>query len=251
VNRKQLIILFVLLIIYALCAFLTYALFTDQLASVSGVPLPDMGVSNAVLGLANAGIVLALYGILGLVGYWFAQKLELPGIYLEDSSWRHWVLIPFILGALCGVVLIIGDLVFAPINDFGHFPHPGFPLSILASLSAGIGEEIAFRGFLFGLWALIMNWAFRRFNGKTAAFWIANIIAALAFGAGHFGTLMALTGATSLAEFNPILLVEILLLNGIVGIVAGQQYIKTGLVAAVGVHFWTDIIWHVLRGLSS
>ena len=248
-NRKQLIVFLVLLVVYALCAFLTYALFTDQLAAVAGVPMPDMGVSNAVVGLANAGIVFVLYGILGLAGYWFARKLELPGIFSEDGNWRRWALIPFVLGALCGLVLILGDLVFAPINGFGRLPHPAFPLSILASLSAGIGEEIAFRGFVFGLWGSLLNWAFRRFNGRTAALWIANMIAALAFGASHLGTVMALTKATTPADLNPVFLAEIFLLNGIVGLVAGEQYMKAGLIAAGGVHFWTDIVWHVLWGL--
>jgi membrane protease YdiL (CAAX protease family) len=251
INRKQIIVFFVLLIVYAVCAFLTYALFTDQLAAVAGVPMPDMGVSNAVIGLANASIILVLYGMLGLAGYWFARKLELPGIFDEDGNWRRWALIPFLLGALCGLVLIIGDLIFAPINGYGRFPHPGFPLSILASVSAAIGEEIVFRGFVFGLWGLLLTWAFRRFNGRSAALWIANIIAALAFGAGHLGTMMALTDATTPADLNSVLLAEIFLLNGIVGLVAGQQYMKTGLIAAVGVHFWTDIFWHVLWGLFS
>jgi hypothetical protein len=118
-NRKQLLVFLVLLVIYALCAFLTYALFGDQLATAVGVPMPDLGVSNAVLGLANAGIILVLYGILGLVGYWFARKLDLPGIFSEDGNWRRWALIPLGLGALCGLVLIGGDLIFAPTNDFG------------------------------------------------------------------------------------------------------------------------------------
>jgi membrane protease YdiL (CAAX protease family) len=250
-NYKQLKVFFVFLIIYAVCAFLTYAFFADQLAASMGVPMPDMGVSNMVIGLANAGIVLVLYGILGLAGYWFAIKLELPGIYREDGNWRIWLLIPFVLGAICGLALIIGDLVFAPINGFGHFPHPPFPVSILASISAGIGEEILFRGFVFGLWALILRWILRRFNGDKAALWIANIIAALAFGAGHLGSAMFLTGAATIADMHPVLLVEIFLLNGIVGLVAGNQYVKTGLVAAIGVHFWTDVFWHVLWGLFS
>jgi membrane protease YdiL (CAAX protease family) len=161
------------------------------------------------------------------------------------------VLTPLLLGALTGVALILGDLIFAPYNDFGRFPHPEFPLSLLASLSAGIGEEIIFRGFILGLWALILNWAFKKFTGRSTALWIANIIAALAFGAGHLGTAIALTGVTSIADLHPILLVEIFLLNGIVGLVAGQQYMKTGLVAAIGVHFWTDIVWHVIWGLIS
>ena len=127
-------------------------------------------------------------------------------------------------------MLVVGDILFAPINGFGPFVHPEFPVSILASISAGIGEEIMFRGFLLGLW-------------------VANIIAALAFGAGHLGTLFYLTGASSFADLNPIILVEVFLLNGIVGLVAGERYMKDGLVAASGVHFWTDIVFHVLWGL--
>lgn len=58
---------------------------------------------------------------------------------------------------------------FALINGFGRMIHPGFTVSILASLSAAIGKEITFRGFVFGLWAFILNWLFRRFNGRSAA----------------------------------------------------------------------------------
>lgn len=35
-------------------------------------------------------------------------------------------------------------------------------------------------------------------------------------------------------------------LFAVVGLVAGQRYIKDGLVAAVGVHFWADVVWHVV-----
>ncbi len=122
------------------------------------------------------------------------------------------------------------------------------PCLILSSLSAGIGEEIIFRGFVFGLWALILNWLFKRFHGRTAALWIANVIAALAFAAGHLGTIMILTGASSPAEINPVLLAETFLLNGIMGLVAGERYMKDGLIAASGVHFWADMVFHVLWG---
>ena len=39
---------------------------------------------------------------------------------------------------------------------------------------------------------------------------------------------------------------EVIVLSGIVGIVAGRQYVKEGLIAAVGIHFWTDVVWHIL-----
>jgi len=248
-HRKQLTIFLALLVIYALSAFLVYAFFTDQLTAMAGIPMPDMGVSNAVLGLANAGIVLVVYGAVGLIGYWFARKLDLPGIFSEDGNWNRWFIIPLLLGLVCGVMLVVGDLLFAPINGFGRFPHPAFPSSILASLSAGIGEEIMFRGLVFGLWGLILSWLLKRFNGRTLALWIANLIAALAFGAAHLGTILFLTGASSLADLNPVLLAEVFLLNGLIGLVAGERYMKDGLVAAAGVHFWTDVVFHVLWGL--
>lgn len=248
-NCKQLTVFLVLLLLYAFTAFATYAFFADELAATMGIPMPDMGVSNAVLGLASAGIVLVVYGLLGSIGYWFARRLDLPGIFCENGNWHRWFFIPLLLGLVCGVVLVIGDILFAPINGFGRFPHPTFPVSILASLSAGIGEEIMFRGFVFGLWGLILNWLLKRFNGRTAALWIANVITALAFGAGHLGSLLFLTGASSLAELSSVLLVEVFLLNGLIGLVAGERYMKDGLVAAAGVHFWTDVVFHVFWGL--
>jgi membrane protease YdiL (CAAX protease family) len=172
-HRKQLSVFFTLLAIHALSVFITYTFFIDQLAASAGTQAPDMGVTPAVLGLANVGIVLVLYGALGLAGYWFARKLGLPGIFSEDGNWRRWILIPLALGILGGTVLIGLDNLFAPINGFGHFPHPAFPTSLFASLSAGIGEEILFRGFVFGLWGLILNWLFKKLNGRTAALWLA------------------------------------------------------------------------------
>jgi membrane protease YdiL (CAAX protease family) len=250
-NRAQLTVLSILVGIYALSAFLTYAFYADELAAAAGISLPDLGVSNAVLGLANAGIVLVVYGLLGLAGYWFARVLTLPGIYRQGGDWRGWFFIPLVLGFACGALLVIGDLLFAPYNGFGRMPHPGFPVSILVSLSAGIGEEIVFRGFVFGLWGLVLTWLVKRVNGRAAALWTANLIAALIFGASHFLTIMGLTGAASLAELSPVLMVEILLLNGVVGLVAGHRYMKDGLVAAVGVHFWTDMVFHVAWGLAA
>jgi membrane protease YdiL (CAAX protease family) len=247
-HRRQLTVFVGLLGITALSAFITYAFFLDQVTATAGMPMPDMGVPDAVLGLVNAGIVIVFYGIAGLAGYWFARKLGLPGIFSEDGNTRRWFIIPMLVGLVCGVLLIVGDLLFAPVNGFGRFPHPEFPVSLLASVSAGIGEEIIFRGFVFGLWGLILNWLLKQFSGRSTALWIANVIAALAFGAGHLGTIMVLTGAASPAGLSPILLAETFLLNGIIGLVAGERYMKDGLLAAAGVHFWTDIVFHVLWG---
>ena len=250
-HRKQLTVFFILLVIYALCAFVSYTFFIDQLTAFAGASIPDLGVPPVVFGLANAGIVLVVYGLLGLAGYWLALKLGLPGIFREDGDWSHWLFIPMGIGLVCGVILLVGDSLFAFINGFGRFPQLAFPASFLATLSAGIGEEIAFRGFVFGVWAIILNWLFRRFNGRIAALWIANVIAALAFAAGHLGFIFLMTGASFLSQVNPVLLAEVFLLNGLIGLLAGERFMKDGLVAAAGVHFWTDVVFHVVWGLFS
>jgi membrane protease YdiL (CAAX protease family) len=250
-NKRQLTVFGIMLLTYALSTFVSIAFLYDQMSM--GLPVPEMEVDVApwVLGLANAGIVLVVYGLLGLAGYWFARKLGLPGVLSENGNRRGWVWLPMLYGGMCGIALVIADIFFAPINGFGRFPHPQFPLSILASLSAAIGEEILFRGFVFGLWALLLNLILKRWNQTKLAIWIANVISALAFGAGHLPAAMLILGLESPAQLPPILLMEIFLLNGFVGIVAGNRYIKDGLVAAAGVHFWTDIVWHVLWGFTN
>jgi membrane protease YdiL (CAAX protease family) len=148
-----------------------------------------------------------------------------------------------------GIFLIFAQKVFVSFHNLGELPHPPFPFSILASIGAGVGEELIFRLFLISLWALILGFIFKKFNKQGIVNWIAIIIAALAFGAGHFPNVMFLYGLTSLSQLPIIFIIEILLLNGIIGVVAGKEFIKYGFIAAVGVHFWADIVWHVIYGL--
>jgi hypothetical protein len=87
-KRKQLVVFLVMLVVYALSAFATYTFFIDELVAVAGVTMPEMELPPVVFGLANAGIVLVVYGLLGFGGYWFAKKLGLPGIFREDGTWH-------------------------------------------------------------------------------------------------------------------------------------------------------------------
>ena len=188
-HRKQLTVYLILLVVYALSAFATYAFFMDELVTTIGIPMPDMGVPDWVFGLANAGSVFVIYGLLGLAGFWFALKLGLPGIFSEDGNWQRWFFIPLAARVWSAWLSLSLAIIFRTHQWLWQVSPSTFPISILASLSAGIGEEIMFRGFVFGLWGFILNWLFKRFNGRTVALWIANVIAALAFGAGHLGTL--------------------------------------------------------------
>jgi hypothetical protein len=239
----------------AVLTFLSYALFLHQIAPAGSLSPQVAAVPPWVLGLANAGIVVVSYGLLGLAGLWFARRLRLPGTYREGTGEpserrgaRWWPLCfqPLLLGLVLGSALVALDRLFRAAGAGPGLPHPAFPLSLFASATAAIGEEILFRSFVLGLWAFLFNLVLRRWGRTPLALWAGIVIAALAFGAAHLPTLMQLTGARSLSAMGPLLVAEVFLLNGVVGAVAGERTIRNGLVAAVGIHFWTDIVWHVL-----
>ena len=87
-----------------------------------------------------------------------------------------------------------------------------------------------------------------------AALWIGNVVAALAVSASHIPAAMLLLKVASPAAIPAMAMTELFLLNGSLGLVAGERYMRNGLVAAMGVHFWADVIWHVvwpLMGLAA
>ena len=245
--RIQLTAFFLLLALNVILVFVSVAFLpAEQLIPVemAEASLPD--VPPWVLGLANAGMVLVAYGLMGLAGLWFARRLGIPGIFHPKAGWRRWVVIPMAIGVAVGILMIVVDQLFASMGDWSGFMHPPFPLSLLASATAGIGEEITFRVFVMGLWAFLLNLVLRRWGTTRAAIWIGNVIASLAFAAAHLPATMFLLGATTPLDIPPLVLSEIFLLNGLLGLVAGERYARDGLVAAAGVHFCADIIWHVI-----
>ena len=213
--------------------------------------LPD--VSNVVLTLANMGMIAVIYFPLGLLGIHLNKKTNLPAVFKEDDQSSNLFLRPMITGLILGVVLVLFDLLTKSFGISNGLTHPPFPSSIFASLNAGIGEEIIFRLFLMSFWIWLLSWLrnklFPNKVSRGAILYAGNIIAALAFAAGHFPTMFALLGTTSFSEIPVILVIEIIVLNMLVGIIAGKAFTRSGLVAAAGVHFWTDIVWHVIYGL--
>jgi len=149
------------------------------------------------LGLANGAMILVGYGIAGAIGLWLGSKAGLPGVYRPGAGWRAWGWTPILWGLSVGVGMVAGDHVAAVIGQWKGFEHPGFPLSLIASASAGIGEEIVFRGFVMGLCAFLLSLVLKRPEQTPIAVWIANIVAALAFVAGHLPTAMLLFDVTS------------------------------------------------------
>jgi hypothetical protein len=244
-DRRQPVVFVLLLTVNALLAFLTYALgLVEQFLAGQEMPPELANTPLWLVGLANAGIILVLYGLLGLIGLWFARRLGWAGAFRPDAGWRSWFWWPMALGIVVGMIMVAGDRIFAAVGQWRGFSHPTFPMSLIASATAGIGEEIVFRVFVMGLWAFLLRPFLRQQRGLVM--WIANVVAALAFAAGHLPSAMYLLGVSSPLELPAVVLVEGVLLNGLVGLVAGQRYARDGLVAAAGFHFWADVVWHVL-----
>lgn len=258
-SRKQILVLGALVGVYALLAFLTYALgpLRESLlrtAEGSTLPLPLARVSYVQAATWNAGIVVAFYGLLGLLGIWLAGRVGIPGVFRPRAGLRSWVFWPAGIGLAAGAGAALLDYAFTLKEGIWvGFPHPEFPLSLVASATSGIGEEILFRMVIMGVWAYIWLRIARKRHiatselgpARTTGIWIGNVIAALAFGAAHIPTVMVLLGTTSVSGIPPVALIELFALNGIIGIAAGQQYARDGLVAAAGVHFWANMFWHV------
>jgi hypothetical protein len=162
---------------------------------------------------------------------------------------RQRFLVPAIVGGGIGLFLIVSDLVFSRFHGLGRLPHPPFPASLVASAAAGIGEEILFRLFFISFWVWLIAVVFLKDRWHGRIFWIVTVLSALAFGAAHIPAVLILFNLSTVADVPPALLAELLLLNGVVAVFAAYSFRKSGFLAAVGIHFWTDVVWHVIWGL--
>lgn len=212
------------------------------------MPTQELPASKPVLALVNAAMALFLYGGLGYLGYHLSQKLGFADIWDPAVTHRQRLVYPALIGVGLGVFFIVADTLLSRFHSLGALPHPAFPLSLLASATAGIGEEILFRLFFVSLWTWLIARILLRGKGKEVVFWIIVVLSALAFSFGHLPAAMILYEFSSISEIPAALLAEIILLNGVLSIFAAGYLRKYGFLAAVGIHFWTDAIWHVVWG---
>jgi membrane protease YdiL (CAAX protease family) len=216
------------------------------LPTLEGQELP---APKSVLALVNAGIMLILYGGLGFLGLKLSQKLGFANIWDPMVSNRQRFLIPALIGTGLGVFLVVADAILSRFHTLGPLPHPPFPTSLAASASAGIGEELIFRLFFIPFWVWLISHVILRKKWQNQIFWIVATVSALAFALGHMPSVMILFGWKTIGEIPPALMGEIILLNGIVSIFAAYYFRRFGFLAPVGIHFWTDVIWHVIWGV--
>lgn len=209
----------------------------------------ELPASKPVLALINAATMLILYGGLGFLGLKLSQKLDFANVWDKSVSNKQRFLIPALIGIGLGLLFILIDSFFSQFHSFGSLPHPPFPTSLVASAVAGIGEEIIFRLFFISFWVWLISYVILKKKYQNLIFWIVAVFSAFAFAAGHVPSVMMLYDLTTFSEIPNVLLFEIILLNGILSLFSAYFFRKYGFFAPVSIHFWADIIWHVIWGL--
>jgi len=175
-TKKQLKVYVILVLVLATAAAIS-VFFLDS-SQFGDIQQPATEIPKPLAALANFGLMLIGYGLIGLLGYYLSRKLDWPGIFNKKENWKKLFLRPLYIGLIAGIALIVTQKIFVLFYNLGELPHPDFPLSIFASITAGIGEELIFRLFLVSFWAFILNLIFKRFNKQNITNWIAIVIAA-------------------------------------------------------------------------
>jgi membrane protease YdiL (CAAX protease family) len=182
--EKSITIYFVLVILLSICASVSVYLIQGTLVQ-SELPAPI-----PVTAFANFLLILAVYGSLGFLGLKLAKRIGFPEIWEKGITNRQRFLTQLAIGLILGVVLIVLDLVLSNFNSIGRLPHPSFPDSVVASISAGIGEEIVFRLFFISLFIWVGLRVLPQGKNKNTLFWVASLVSAILFSIGHFPSLM-------------------------------------------------------------
>lgn len=247
-DRKLFLILW-MASIFGIIAILPYV-FTLQGSLLGNSPIP--------LYLLIAGQIIQnalIFAIAIFIGLKLAKKVGLGLPILE--GWLEGREIKNDLKSILGISIGLGLLAGALIVGLDYlFSLMGVTISVaqassinppawqgfLASFYGGINEEIMLRLFLMTL----IVWLFYKIkqtkDGKPTkiSMWLAIILAAVIFGAGHLPALMSITTIT------PLLIIRTVALNALGGIIFGWLYWKKGLESAMISHFSADIVLHVI-----
>lgn len=181
----------------------------------------------------------------GFVGYIITDKVGLnkPFTFQKKS-----LMTALGFGALTGILLVADHFAAGAVYPQIRTANlDGFTLDgVLASIFyGGIIEEVMIRLFFMALLSLVI-WKlfFRKYpEGQVPqkVYIIANIVAALAFAAGHLPATVGIFGG-----LTPLIVVRCFLLNGIGGYLFGETFRKYGIGYAMIAHAMAHIVKFVL-----
>jgi hypothetical protein len=248
------------LLIWGLGVLGTLALI-PYLVELLGGPMGEQarkaGVGLATFVAAQVAQGIVLLGVSSRIGIWAARRSGLTFPIFDaivargPIPWPGRAALLTIATGLAGGALVVGldVFAFAPAKQISlSGAQPGAWEGFLASFYGGISEEIFLRLFLLsllvlGLRRLILGPGAVERPLPWAAFWTANLLAAVVFGLGH------LPATAALVPLTPLLVVQAIVLNGILALLFGELYRRWGLEMAILAHFSADIALHVVPPL--
>jgi hypothetical protein len=209
-------------------------------------------VEYLLVGVLSLGVGLCLAGRIGLGLPFIEGWVEKEPIWDRFRGMLGLSLVIAIIGSLAmlvsGMVLTVLVVAFkiVPLDamlEAGAWAesYPAPWKWFLVSINAGVTEEVAFRLGLMTLLAWLGSLISRDDGGHptAAVLWIANIVAALAFGAAHLGGIIPV-------PLTPVFIVRTVVQNGIVGTAFGWLYWERGLESAMLTHFLFDVVTYVV-----
>lgn len=196
-----------------------------------------------------------LLGLITFSGLWAARQLGMGAPLLDARLYGQpappgagrALAMALVVGLGAGVVLLALDAgVFGPLSreSVGRLlrqPQPPAWMGLLASIEGGVTEEIELRLFLLSFLALGLR---RLTDSAGAAFWTANVLAAVLFGLGH------LPVTARLVHLTPLVVMRAIVLNGLVGLLCGYLFRRRGIETAMSAHFGADLVLHVAAPLG-
>jgi membrane protease YdiL (CAAX protease family) len=223
--------------------------------NASGISQPGkQRLATPVLVLISGLQSLVLIGLATFLGLLAAGQVGLGTPTLQAGlegrpvmeTIMAWAPASVLLGLTAGVVmLVLEGCYFMP-----RIPRAlasldsktAFWKRVLACFYGGIVEEILLRLFLMSalVWLFGLFWKTDVGQPAPGAFWLANILAAVLFGASH------LPATTLIATLTPTVVARALLLNAVAGATCGYLYMRYGLEAAMLSHFSLDILLHLI-----
>ena len=201
--------------------------------------LPLLRQTNAPVEPVSAWILWTAVSLpIIAIGLYLGGRVGLGAPLVEGllgGSVREWSRRVACLGLL---VAVAGSLPFLLVNlDVQPESYPPFWQLVLASVDAGVQEEIFSRLFVMTLLVWLGGVIWRDDAGRPTrgVLWTAIVLAGLVFGWGHIDDQLSVPGIRGA-------LAGVMLLNTAYGIAFGWLYWKQGLESAILAHFLVDAI---------
>lgn len=215
--------------------------------------IDSISVPFPFLVLLSALQLMVVAFVFAYIGVKLSRKagLSIPilhAIFKKDEIRieKFGVILAILFGVITSFILTVADRFYYQyeIEVIGQNEPQFSIIGLLAGVFyGGVFEEVLMRLFFMSLFVWILMKLFRKSSSKLnkELYWIAIIVAATLFAAGHLPATELLFG-----ELNTTIIIRCFLLNGIGGIFFGYLYWKKGIEYAILSHMFTHITTQLL-----